>query len=496
MKYSVKWNFLVNRNTALIVAMFLIFSFQSKAQNQANHWAFGDSVGIDFNTSPPSIDTTIIIATDEPSASISDNNGNLLFYVGSASLVQSIPAGKKYVVRNFNDSVMQNGDSLDGHTSMTQGLIILPDPGDSMKYYIFQKNVSINNFFYSIVDMSVNVGLGGVISLNNYLTDSLNEKMHAVKAANGKDWWILKHKIDNNDFVRFKLDSIGIHGPYIQSFGVNSDYKCAAGQMIFSKNGDKLLFAGLAGYTTLIDFNRCSGLLSNEIVLDTFPDGINTTSSGRYGCSFSPTGHFAYVSAFDSLWQFDLTATNIPASKILIWGFAHSGSPIRVMGQQMLAPNGKIYIANEKSGNTYDSLCTYLSVINDPDSPGLSCNFAPYSFSLNNRTSTGSLPNMPNYNLGVLENVNCDSILASVDYQSSSNKSNVLVYPNPSSGIFYFEMLDESKIQNLDVINITGEVIFTGNSKEIDLRDFPSRIYFYRVMDQKQQWYFGKLVKE
>ncbi|CAN5451894.1 hypothetical protein BH11BAC2_BH11BAC2_25350 [soil metagenome] len=457
------------------------------SQNQANHWAFGDSVGIDFNTSPPSIDTTIIIASDEPSASISDNNGNLLFYVGAAGTNFATSASFKYVVRNSIDSIMQNGDSLAGNTSVTQGLLILNDPGDSLKFYIFHSEYQ---FHYSIVDISANGGLGNVVSFNNYLEDSLNEKMHAVKASNGRDWWVLKQNAYINNFVRYKLDSSGIHGPHIQTFGINSSYG-GSGQMIFSQQGDKLLFtgAGSGGYSTITDFNRCTGLISNEIILDTY--NINGNSSGRYGCSFSSTGHYAYLSAFDSLWQFDLTATNIAASKTFIW---KTGNNQRIMGQHMLAPDGKIYIANEKVDRTYDSLCTYLSVINDPDSPGLSCNFAPYSFSLNNRTSTGSLPNMPNFNLGVLENVNCDSILAGV--QEPEKKYGLRLYPNPGNGLFHFEVTEKIKIQSIEIINLTGALVFVGKHTAIDLTNFPSGIYFYRVLDQKQHWYYGKIIKE
>lgn len=61
---------------------------------------------------------------------------------------------------------MLNGNFLDigvgTLSSCTQGVLIIPDPGDSNKYYVFHHD--LNYLKYTIVDMSLEDGLGLVTS--------------------------------------------------------------------------------------------------------------------------------------------------------------------------------------------------------------------------------------------------------------------------------------------------------------------------------------------
>ena len=467
-----------NLNTMRVLIFILIsfLCFDCEAQKRDFHWAFGQNVGIDFNTSVPTIDTTIIMMSMEPSASICDENGNLLFYVGSPTTNQMLP--QKYIVRNALDSIMPGGDSLAGHTSMTQGLIIVPDPGDSMKYYIFhitKPPLTIGDrLYYSIIDMSLNGGMGEVVSSNNLLNNNVWEKMHAVKAANGKDWWLISmYQNTTSVFYKYKLDSAGVHYKGSQNYSTLLNGS-GGGQMIFSENGNKLLYAGAVEISYLFDFDRCLGEFSNQVPLDTFTFGID--AGGRYGASLSPSGRYAYLSTsegyIDSLWQFDTQASNVSASRQLI--FTTQPLDDFTLGQHMLGPDGKIYIANVYAGGLpsmpFDSLNTHLSVIQYPDSPGVACNFAPYNFNLSGRISLGSIPNMLNYNLGPLENVNCDSILAAnIHDWNIQNKFNV--YPNPSSEkvTIKWNSPNRAKTISIELMSMEGKTIKKYELEKLDL---------------------------
>ncbi len=154
-------------------------SYYSFSQNQGNSWMFGDSAGLNFETSPPSYFFSSIY-TYEACASISDNDGNLLFYTN----------GNK--VWNQNNEVMSNGDDLEiagNPSSVTQGVIILPSPGFDYEYIIIYKDFI--GYKYSRVDMNGDGSYGEVIEKNTLL-DTINyftEKMYAIKHANGRDWW-------------------------------------------------------------------------------------------------------------------------------------------------------------------------------------------------------------------------------------------------------------------------------------------------------------------
>ena len=112
---------------------------------------------------------------------------------------------------------MQNGDSLLGMGSITNGRMILPMINDLDKYFGFSivPGPIFTGLYYSIVDMSLNSGLGAVILRDSLIIDGLlSEKMCAIMHANGYDWWILFHNINftdsSNVFYRMLFDSSGI----------------------------------------------------------------------------------------------------------------------------------------------------------------------------------------------------------------------------------------------------------------------------------------------
>src|SRR5690606_33677907 len=97
-----------------------------------------------------------------------------------------------------NLTPVQSTNFLTPTTSTAQGSIIIPSPGRPGQYYIFSlTSVEIGNngsgrLFYSVVDMSLNNGLGDVISgWKGIPVDSnLMEGMTAV-AGNGCNIWLL-----------------------------------------------------------------------------------------------------------------------------------------------------------------------------------------------------------------------------------------------------------------------------------------------------------------
>src|SRR5688572_24969841 len=177
-------------NTTLILILFVNLLY---AQNQSNNWFFGINLGITFNTNPPTTITGGQTTSGEGCTSISDSNGNLLFYSDGVTVWDS------------THSVMQNGTGLFGDFSSTQSGIILPAPGNNMIYYLVTAPVSTSNnpLAYSIIDMSLNSGLGAVTIKNIALLDTSTEKVTAVYNQNGGDIWIIAHGYPNNNFYSF-----------------------------------------------------------------------------------------------------------------------------------------------------------------------------------------------------------------------------------------------------------------------------------------------------
>ncbi|MBK8875598.1 MAG: hypothetical protein IPN13_17445 [Bacteroidetes bacterium] len=96
-------------------------------------------------------------------------------------------------------------------------------------------------------------------------------------------------------------------------------------------------------------------------------------------------------------------SSNIPNSVIEVaaWDTVYSPFETKFFLHQ-LAPDGKIYIS------TFGG-CDVLHVIESPDSLGLACNVLQNELVLPIRNS--SIPNFPNYSVGVLPGSSCDTIV-------------------------------------------------------------------------------------
>ncbi len=335
-------------------------------------------------------------------ASISSADGELLFYSNCIS------------VGNTSNGTMENGFGLNppdlGGYDLPQGCLILPYPSQDNKYVLFHETkdwlvdigVEVLGLYFSVIDMSSNNGLGEVILKKEPLfLDTLDYgKVTAVKHANGRDWWVLLNEHSSNTFYRVLLNKNGIN--IMENEEVEVSIPSGLGQAKFSPDGR--YYARRSGinndtgdFLDIFEFDRCNGKLSNHIQINYFDD-----SSGG-GVAFSPNSRFLYVSSTVYLYQFDLWAGDIEASKDTVAIYDGFGDPFSTaFFLAQLAPNGKIYISNTNSSN-------YLHVIHRPNEKGDACMVEQHGFRLPTRNYT-SLPNHPNYRLGPLDGSPCDTL--------------------------------------------------------------------------------------
>lgn len=80
-----------------------------------------------------------------------------------------------------------------------------------------------------------------------------------------------------------------------------------------------------------------------------------------------------------------------------------------------------------------------------------------------------------------------------------ANSAGVLIYPNPSTGIFRVEVKN-SQNATITIVNVLGETIsekkISGSTETIDLSAAPAGIYFYQVANQTGIISSGKLIVE
>ncbi len=339
-------------------------------QNEANNWGFGGFAGLSFNGTTTA-QTTYNLFQQEGCSSISDSLGNLLFYTDGR------------IVYNKNHVAMVNGFGLEGDNSSTQSALIVKQPDSNSIYYLFTIS---DEFFtdglrYSIVDMSLQGGLGEVTSKNIYIEGQAREKVTAIQHQNGTDFWIVTHLRGTNSFNSFLLSSTGLNlTPVVSNIGVFiSNGVDAIGCIKSSVNGNKLAVARWGmNIVEVFNFNKSTGGLSGLITLSNF--------IGPYGLEFSPNNKFLYVAenlaTGSNVYQYNLLAGSVTAienSQVTL------GSYSAQVGSLQLGPDYKIYVAKFNAGT--------LDVIDEPDSLGISCNYIPNGLNLLGKSSRMGLSN-------------------------------------------------------------------------------------------------------
>ena len=478
-----------------IVALICCNAF---SQSFDNNWVFADSAGLNFSSGEP-VSFVSSSTGHEAFASISDSAGNLLFYTNGSR------------VWNRNHEMMPNGDSLliaepfmHFGSSMTQGVLILPWPGNEGLYFLF--HIQTTGLRYSIVNMAADDANGDVIEKNILLLDfEIGEKMHAVKHGNGRDWWLIMGKrievevgdddFYDNIFTRFLISTDGLSGPFYQDYGPDMDENSTSsvGQMIFARDGNKMVFTR-EQELVLYDFDRCSGEFSNYTSIH--------VEDYTYGVSISPDATKIYVnnSVSNKLYQFCLNCDGIPvdSTKELVY----EGPPGPYwMAQHLLGPDGKIYIATGYKfipSDFFSSVNQNLNVINQPNEIFPLCDFDTNTVSLGERRVIGGLPNMPNYSLGVLTGSECDTLGTTTQNAEVTNGLNI--YPNPADEYIYFSgSIPGNALINVSIFSIDGKLqlyipeAHTNNGINISI--LPCGIYSIFFQTHQGMLYISKLVK-
>jgi len=366
-----------------------IHTFAWSQNPETNNWVFGANAGLTFSTQPPTTVSTASAGAVEGCASISDENGQLLFYSN----------GEK--VYNKNHQILAS--NLNGNFSSQQAALFVRKPGNNNLYYLFTTGHSNTSpLAYSIIDRSLANGTGSVIVLNQILLDSAAESLAATMHCNGQDVWIVTHD-KTNKFYAYLLSSNGIsNNPVVSSAGANMQNFSPSLYRQYTKispTGKLIATASLAtDKLELFKFNNVTGQVTSILSLGPYPKSININ---HYipACEFSPDGTKLYYGiGIDTMQinQLDLCAGNSTA-------IANSRKVIRRMDSTMqvtsnasqgfqLANDGKIYM-NTGILNNSNSFNT-TSVIHHPNKQGQQVNFVlsylPFPNYINNGTG---LPN-------------------------------------------------------------------------------------------------------
>jgi hypothetical protein len=345
------------------------------------NWVFGKHARLNFSTPILTAWDDTLIDTSEGCACISDASGTLLLYTDGQT------------VRDGAGNVRASG--LEGNPSSTQSAIIVPDPGNTARYYVFTADGTTggNNHLNG---RRIDTGTWIVEPLSSLMTMpdpkglSATERVTAIQHRNCRDFWVLTVITkgsptagSGHGIMRvFLVTAAGVQHvadtPMKKNVQVHD-----VGYLKGSPDGGRIALANWQQQNVLVfSFDNASGAVDvtgmRTIPVPTVstvpPVPVPDHPRGAYGVEFAPTGSLLYYSVLGGhtadipvnegyVFQHDLSGA--PSTSVLIGTHQNTDKSGYALGALQLGMDGRIYIAQDGEAA--------LGVIANPSVPGPGC---------------------------------------------------------------------------------------------------------------------------
>lgn len=374
------------RRLLQVVIFSMILSLPAALQAQeTNNWYFGSAGGfpntgirIDFTSGSPVVSTYIPMLTEEGSSSISDANGNPLFYTNGVSIWDA-------------STNVAFGTGMNGGQSSTQSAVIMPKPGTNNQWLVFTSGDNGNPglSYYTVTGTGspgvspftlsgvTNLVAGGVAGegLSIIGSTKTNSAFWVVVRDNGGTGIVRTFEVTNTGVVNATPVTSTLSGP---AGFTNTTYSSTIGSIKANTCQNRLAFTYLNSHVDMVDFNAATG----EVVTNT-ARRINVASaggnSGSYGIEFSSNDAYLYITNLSGglLYRHDIVANTTAVFGTVVAG--------KEAGELQSAPDGKIYMAIKNASPTTPP--SYLDAINNPGAVGAT--YTQNAVLLSGVTSTG-----------------------------------------------------------------------------------------------------------
>ncbi len=366
-------------------------------QNQTyNTWYFGTGAGINFNTlydNPENPDdngdgvanegqitplSNGAQSAPEAIASVSDNNGDILFYTDGETVYFQDRATNEGAAVPIVDPPGATGIGGDPKTSQ---VAIVQVPGADGVYYIFTTTAVENGGYelrYSVFDLRTQE----VVSSNNLLFVKSTEKI-AISGGNGNNAVLIAHEYGNNVFRSYPITAEGIGLPVTSATG--SVYRSPVESNPAAPGNDAQGYLSVGGDST---GTIVAAALGNKVEIYNFADSTlklsdpttvpvpNGTPYGTYVYQDSSGNKVVLISTDKGLYITDALQTGVTPAIYPVQG-ATSGN----FGAIQQASDGQIYVAQQ-------GLTTLGTVTVNANNPAQS-SYAPDAVQLLNGATVG-----------------------------------------------------------------------------------------------------------
>jgi len=466
------------------------------AQGENDNWYFGNKAAVNFSNSTPVAIPNSAMETLEACGSVSDSNGNLLFYLSPQK------------IWNRDNQVMSNGN-LVSYLDTAQQLAIVKNPANDDQYYVFTTGVNgLNNINYrinySIVDMTLgNIGTNGyplgevmyrfkqipvIDEIGNVFT---SEAITIVPNTDGVSYWVL---IPNDKrLYAYRLDANGFDNgnPVISNLYIpisGNHYGIKASPKVYYSNfthyicispwTDNNVWGAPDSYFTnqVYSFNAATGEITPDFYLEA--NALRT-----YSAEFNKDASVLFLGAQD-LYAVDLiNSSGTSVHVMMVYDDPQPYSSATGMAIQRNAKNDIYFSKNFQ---------LYLAQILKPDvfGPGIGYDLNAIYLGGTGSTESGLPQLIPSLDLEghrtTLKQSNPDQkrMVLMLDQEERNRRllnKNIDIFPNPVSDLLTIKT--DQKVENVSVYDISGK-----NSKvtilrdnKVDVRNLPAGNYMINI---------------
>ncbi len=297
-------------------------------------WYFGSSAGVKFENPDNPTPTTGRINVPNGVAVMTDQTNSIIYYTD----------GQKVFDRDNNPITYTKDPAtlINGDISNSQGVTTMPKTsckGCQSEYYIFtlKKNAANENqIYYSIVDMKLNKGKGGLSVINQLLSPVPSTERFIASRGGTNFYWLISQDANSNTIRTFKVSDVGISAPIVTSPINATSVSNSAGYIKISTD-TKNLAAVIPGPPSnkldLFEFQ------ASDKGIPTYLYTLNLGNSppNVYGVEYSNNKNILYVSMQgdgksvpSQILQFDLSSNNadsiMASKKVLLDTLAKIGA--------------------------------------------------------------------------------------------------------------------------------------------------------------------------
>lgn len=426
--------------------------------------------------------------------------------IGNAGTVFSItPSGNVKIIADLKDSF----------ASQPMGSLLYASDGN---FYASSLSGGYGDSC-TIFRCTPNGALKTMIQLDSVWGHSSPLGNNLIQAMDGNLYGMVTGGGTNNWGTLYKMTLSGVYSPIHFFTGYDGGYPCGS----LLQTADSMFWGMTTGYLIPGHIFHCTpnGLYTSVHTFDTI-NGLNpygdlllandgnfygmTENGGIHGDGvlfrYTPTGTFTKLLDFDSIHGTHPYDTLIQATDGNMYGLTYQGGKgFGTLFSCTLSGN-LTTIINFNDTNGANPMGTLIQA-SDGYLYGMTSKGGKYKYGTIFQFSlTGTIDTLVSFNginglspeYGKL--IEVDSLITS-GVNKVAKANNILVFPNPNSGLFTIQLSGINDKASVVIYNILGEKVYSNsyqplaNSYQLDLSSNPDGLYLYRVIGES-----GNLIGE